>query len=1458
MSFRAVSESLAGSFWFTIIAYICALLPWTVISNSDFIGPEWRSVRSTRREGYRTLLWIYLPMGYVFLYSAVQASAEEYSEMCASAIAAMLAAFWGLQTLWGLWQLHEFRIWVEQSINALNVMGIEYRLYDPGNKGKKDLSSKEISERIRINEKVVDNQFFHGDVRCYLRFGNKTILRGNKEDTNRSLVPLGSFLNWIKFFKAITLHFFQKAFLQYDVKTVEIVPMKAEDLLVRWISVFVSQGLKMWVNEFKITESSLRTCEKQNIFGRDQYRHQGQQFASECIASTALHLWHEYGDGKGLSPMLWNIWDNNSAMSDGRVVLEELVEDACTNGSCLPFKYSLVKEMSRKGGKVGFHSYEAFMEEFIAELPVRFSYVEEMRKFKTRHLEWLLVFLHLGKMSMQHGFDKIPIRKKEAECHVTPKTLEQQVLFKEMFEKGKAKNEANTMPVGNLVLSNLPVISEMIQLCSSPNRLVQKSGEFLDIWLSLVAGDQIRFLVQKLNPKWHMYCNASSISSAEVNTTKHFETEKEIYKANKELEKRRLERRLADKLYKYRLMDSCIRFMGYRMESVRTILARYSTSKAKIDLDDIFANLNCTNEAIAVDVSESMYAAIRVTKGSIDMERRTMKCRLIWDVQNALDELLLENKVENESGIGMKKWTALIILFIISMPGLEVEVRELDETPEMTKMEDDVIFNLESTEVILSDRRYEIVVRAICAPQDIYVTMNFRNENTCLMFLNVQGGETFNWRYWKEAFLGRLDGAQEWRHEMTICTNERKIYGLNHNNLQCTEDSAAILIFTGGKCAKTWKGWLPFDIDFCKFELEAEGFLCERKDVRHRRAIVFNTKYNNRNDFGNLRLQKIAGVSYNEANERILMAAKNSLVRSSLMKNVASGSQPFHAVGKSGSELADCSSSNGISWIIGTSAGKNCKETLSAIQDSLTRLMKSNSSKLALVDKGESSIESDILPECERLIQVLNPDVHILKELITVLNTCLTVNSDHFKQKVLQLTQQIVLFTRAQEPSGSMALLLYSRVLSTTLEVWRHFASQISTPEQVELNYSRSFEDEKSILCILEFISSCPDCEPIQLTPLLRTNTSASSAAYFDLAHAYSDGMFGVTKDIHRAISLYETAISQSNHIESMFNLAVIFEQGTSNLRPSPSRSVSLYNRAIEEGQDVDAMFNLAGLLRSGAEGVPADPARAARLYEQAIKVGNNIDAMFNLAVLLEHGALGVPQQPRRAVALYEQAIDAGNDADAIFCLAQLLESGSEGFPADPFRAVNLYSRAICEHRHIESMVNLGVLLQHGWKGVPEDGSRAMALYMDAIEIDGHTGAMFNLGLLLQTGGKGVVMDVKGAKKWYERAIMEGGVVEAMTNLGEMMENGAEGVIRDEKEAVRLYERAIKEGDCVDAMCNLAEMRRKGKGGSRDEKEAIRLYQMAAGKGDKEAQAKLVEMGKTGKERERREALERL
>lgn len=157
-----------GSPWFVFGAYIFALLPLAIVYALDFITEKWKTVKTTRREGYLDLFISVACLSFLLYFIQQQKCIENDTEMGAAISAVLLSAFHMARTAWGLIQLEDFKLWNVDALYALTRIG-----YPGSVNGSKDMLGTRLSREncsgtieslMVINNTLIDNTFFGTEV----------------------------------------------------------------------------------------------------------------------------------------------------------------------------------------------------------------------------------------------------------------------------------------------------------------------------------------------------------------------------------------------------------------------------------------------------------------------------------------------------------------------------------------------------------------------------------------------------------------------------------------------------------------------------------------------------------------------------------------------------------------------------------------------------------------------------------------------------------------------------------------------------------------------------------------------------------------------------------------------------------------------------------------------------------------------------------------------------------------------------------------------------------------------------------------------------------------------------------------------------------------------------------------------------------------------------------------------
>jgi len=181
-----------------------------------------------------------------------------------------------------------------------------------------------------------------------------------------------------------------------------------------------------------------------------------------------------------------------------------------------------------------------------------------------------------------------------------------------------------------------------------------------------------------------------------------------------------------------------------------------------------------------------------------------------------------------------------------------------------------------------------------------------------------------------------------------------------------------------------------------------------------------------------------------------------------------------------------------------------------------------------------------------------------------------------------------------------------------------------------------------------------------------------------ELANLYSQGLYGIPKDIDQAEHWYRSAVNSGTSCTStaMNNLAALLH-ASPNASEQISQIISLYEKAVDLGS-VEATINLAHIYET-ADGVPKDLDKAFELYNRQ---ASHPDAMAGLA-RIHSTADSKYFDSAKAETLLQEAANKGSK-NAQSTLASQFELGSnEG------KAVEWYSAA-AQAGDIQAQIKMG------------------------------------------------------------------------------------------------------------------------------------------------------------------------
>ncbi|CDF36664.1 Sel1-repeat containing protein [Chondrus crispus] len=1007
--------------------------------------------------------------------------------------------------------------------------------------------------------------------------------------------------------------------------------------------------------------------------------------------------------------------------------------------------------------------------------------------------------------------------------------------------------------------------------------MVTKIGELMDCGLALMAGGQVRFMVEK-DERWEKRCigpetteTGAFLNGDEVCTDEIESKSNGVFTTHVRLEEARLAYQFGVPLQEFEHVEQTLTFMGHSLESLRTRLGGWvkgnEDAQARAWRPVLFkSGERKTMWEKVGGLSAELSQTVCERGEKCVLKDRGVQSRLVWELQNIVREGMCGAE-------GCPSAIRAVALCLLSFPAIEVtrmeggiggageqqRSREAGEV-EIKQGESCVTLVLGSGEEAQDQtgriKTVELTITAMCAPQQtkLDVRLQYTSEHVHEVSVRLRRGENgaegvFEWEWWRDAAMGRMEGLKRWQENHEMEAVEFRTSRLPIDSGLRIVDSA---VRESGHEFVTWAGWEPFRTKHCKLEVESEKLLVEFAVTRQPGSLAVRNKkiyYSVDRMVGRRR-----SVGYAEA-KRESIRDGCLIVREALIEGtrvVESGTalsnqtEDTKDVIRKAENLIGGGHENFGRAIFLLKVAALERNDIGALCTCVELLRKGGPT-------GMHAGRTSNLREAAQMIKVF-----FHAKLHTSLTSTSTRGDDGF-EKLFDLFAKLVM----EQSCDGVIVDLFVDALEDAIEFdvagnLRKFHAWIRkaivcSRKWNQLDKLANFSDlavgnggdvksreakgdgaGKEAFFSEGKVTECDDMtydlvgKALLERMISEYATLSSREGIWIVLGTAGQGAPWCARERQYAGSQDENS---SGH--AMNSLGVLFQLGARGVGRDAPQAKLLYETAIEENENCKAMYNLAFLLKQGAEGVERDAVRSMELYERAIEKGEDVDAMVNLGVLLKEGAEGVERNAVRSMGLYERAIEKGDDVGAMVNLGNLLSEGGEGVERDAVRCMELYERAIEKGDHVGAMVNLGVLLEEGAEGVERDAVRCMELYERAIEKGEHVGAMVNLAILLSEGGDGVERDAVRSMELYERAIEKGEDVRAMVNLGNLLKQGAEGVERDAVRSMELYERAIEKGEHVGAMVNLGNLLSEGaEGVERDAVRCMELYERAIEKGD--------------------------
>ncbi|PXF49336.1 hypothetical protein BWQ96_00910 [Gracilariopsis chorda] len=413
--------SLSDEWYIVLPAYILAFLLWVAFSGTSFTNDKWKSVRLTRRAGYINLAFSIVPACYIMLYCTIQFSALDNREGSAALIVLYFALLHAFRSAWGLWQLHLFRTWCSESIEALEAIGVRYSFCDENRRQIVEdqcRSAWETCDEMLVNDGIVNNQILYGETVCRIQYGNNVHLQAPEVpyyfqwfDVVRLVASYVVF--WLKGLFCTIIMLWDGVRFSIGLETcgkLRQVPIQPVNVYVNWAIVFAAQGLRTWLAEFKVSLNRNRHGERRT--GTKDWEELKSHFASEILASVfspcVMQLCPELEGGRHrnnkMRPMLWIGWKKGSVMHSGRLLKKELLKNAVSSGEVLPFGVAhkaFLRHRKDSDAEIGYTEFSRQLSSKIRSLDVKREFCSEIQNLDVEMLEWLTILLYMGRRSLK-------------------------------------------------------------------------------------------------------------------------------------------------------------------------------------------------------------------------------------------------------------------------------------------------------------------------------------------------------------------------------------------------------------------------------------------------------------------------------------------------------------------------------------------------------------------------------------------------------------------------------------------------------------------------------------------------------------------------------------------------------------------------------------------------------------------------------------------------------------------------------------------------------------------------------------------------------------------------------------------------------------------------------------------------------------------------------------------------
>jgi len=857
---------LADNTAFMLSSYICGIGAWAAISKHDFISSNWKSVRATRRSGQVHVVLVLLPLGYVVFYIYVLALKGDF-KLGAAVFALMFAILHFLRTMLALWQLNLFKKWAESAIESIESLG--YRCYSAGGyepelEGYK-ISEKEASEirinyiadEIPVNNSIVENKLSSGVGVCRLRFISqlqKRFISNQRYWVARACWTVYFYiLGMLRLPGLLIAVFFPK---WWDLSHIDcspyLEPYFSEEVYLRWACVLIANATPDWLADLKeLCKRDLEDDKHKNP--RESRR---EEFALELLLSAGMHLREASSNsnankGSGFeaskndfgcteskasfrhSFLPFEEWKNYPILRKGLFQREEFLKFACTSGIGLPFHapHHRAEIKEKDGSSYKYSKFASFLAGANVQLDAELE--EAVKDLGIVEVEWLSVFLSVNnwrgiskdskraQVELLKETKKKPFKEKEADI---PKKMKSSDIDETGFPMVNLSRQLGFCNVSKSFLRYFshPLLKTSYDRTLWENRNILELSAHIDNWLALRSGDEAKYMMKQMEN--HVEDYLLRHIEATCDPTSKF---KMVYERNKHLQ-------VDQSMFQFALIEPdnynyehSTTFLGCSMEVLRSSLARWTANNEETQLTSWNPNLDngIRDKTFHFKASEDLSCCVKSLENVDSLQEKYFHMRLLWELQSYFHARMSREHKQSPGPMDAEA----IILCILSFPSILIRADCCASSGLVSQNRNSCCINIDEESEHLDIEKYKIVIESGCGPQNVGVEVYFEMKPELLISICISSGRdpsnTFSWEAWRNAFLGRMEGARSWQMDWNLPnipvtnTEDTISAGLEFIRTINPRESKGLI---------TWKGWLPHRLKLCQFELETKGFVKRR------------------------------------------------------------------------------------------------------------------------------------------------------------------------------------------------------------------------------------------------------------------------------------------------------------------------------------------------------------------------------------------------------------------------------------------------------------------------------------------------------------------------------------------------------------------------------------------------------------------------------------------------------